>query len=216
MPMVSLPNDHLLQLLALVLLLATFGVVVQADVRRTLKPTAANITTGVVNLIKAPLEAALEVVPTQAPQALAVKADSAARESTAVRRMRYSPHVVAAARASKVDAALIHAVISAESAYDPAALSRTGAVGLMQLMPATAQRYGVTDPWDPEQNIHGGTRYLRDLLRRFPNNLKLTIAAYNAGEGAVAKYGNRIPPYRETRSYVPKVMAYYKEYRATS
>jgi soluble lytic murein transglycosylase-like protein len=102
------------------------------------------------------------------------------RESAAARRARFLPRVIAEARAIHVNPALVHAVISAESAYDPAAISRTGAVGLMQLMPETAQRYGVTDRYDPEQNIAGGTRYLRDLLNRFHSNLKLTIAAYNA------------------------------------
>jgi soluble lytic murein transglycosylase-like protein len=91
-------------------------------------------------------------------------------------------------------------------------VSRAGAVGLMQLMPETAKRYKVTDRHDPEQNIRGGAQYLRDLLRMFNNDLHLTIAAYNAGEKAVMKYGNRIPPFRETLAYVPKVMKFYKQY----
>jgi soluble lytic murein transglycosylase-like protein len=130
-------------------------------------------------------------------------------------RARYARQILAAAQATRVDPALIHAVISAESGYNPSARSRAGAIGLMQLMPATAERYSVTDRWDPEQNIHGGTRYLRDLLVLFNNDLRLAIAAYNAGEEAVMKYGNRIPPYRETVQYVPRVMSFYKIYRTS-
>jgi soluble lytic murein transglycosylase-like protein len=125
---------------------------------------------------------------------------------------RYASQIQAAAMANNVDAALIRAVIAVESAYNPSAVSRTGAVGLMQLMPETARRYNVTDRHDPEQNIHGGAQYLRDLLRMFNNNMRLALAAYNAGEQAVMNYGNRIPPYRETLAYVPKVMKYYERY----
>lgn len=106
----------------------------------------------------------------------------------------------------KVIPELIHAVIEAESAYNPKAISHAGAVGLMQLMPATAERFGVTDRTNPTQNIDGGVRYLRFLLDYFDNDLKLAIAGYNAGEGAVLKYGRKIPPYRETRNYVAKVL----------
>lgn len=128
-------------------------------------------------------------------------------------RSRYASQIQAAAQASNLDPALIHAVISAESGYNPSARSRAGAVGLMQLMPETAARYSVTNRLDPEQNIQGGTRYLRDLLQMFNNDLRLALAAYNAGEKAVVKYGNRIPPYQETVAYVPKVMTYYRKYR---
>lgn len=127
---------------------------------------------------------------------------------------RYAGHIQAAATANNVDAALIRAVITAESGYNPTAVSRAGAVGLMQLMPETASRYNVVDSRDPAQNIHGGTQYLRDLLQMFNNDLRLAIAAYNAGEQAVMKYGNRIPPYRETMAYVPKVLKFYERYRA--
>jgi soluble lytic murein transglycosylase-like protein len=125
---------------------------------------------------------------------------------------RYASQIQAAAMANNVEAALIRAVISVESGYNPSAKSKKGAVGLMQLMPATAKRYKVKNRRDPEQNIHGGARYLRDLLRMFDNSLHLTLAAYNAGEHAVMKYGNRIPPYRETLAYVPKVMKFYVQY----
>jgi hypothetical protein len=106
-----------------------------------------------------------------------------------------------------------HAVISAESAYDTNAISRAGAVGLMQLMPETAKRYGVVNRRNPVDNVDGGARYLRDLLAMFKNDLQLTLAAYNAGEGAVKKYGNKIPPYDETRNYIKKVINFYKKYR---
>ncbi len=111
------------------------------------------------------------------------------------------------ARRYGVSGDLVHAVILAESAYDPKALSHKGAMGLMQLIPETATRYGVTDPWDPAQNLDGGVRYLRDLLGQFKDT-GLAVAAYNAGETAVARYGNEIPPYDETQGYVAKVEAY--------
>jgi soluble lytic murein transglycosylase-like protein len=129
---------------------------------------------------------------------------------------KYSGHVLAAAKETSVDAALIHAVISVESGYNPAARSSAGAVGLMQLMPETARRYGVKNRLDPAQNIRGGARYLHDLQVMFGNNLQLVLAAYNAGEEAVMKYGKRIPPYRETAAYVPKVLGYYKKFRAAA
>jgi soluble lytic murein transglycosylase-like protein len=132
------------------------------------------------------------------------------------KRSRYARNIQTAARAANVDPALIHAVISAESGYNPSARSSAGAVGLMQLMPETAARYSVTNRLDPEQNIRGGTRYLGDLLLMFNNDLRLALAAYNAGENAVVKYGNRVPPYRETVEYIPRVMAYYWRYRAAS
>ena len=128
-------------------------------------------------------------------------------------RSRYNSHVMAASQETQIEPALIHAVISVESAYNPRAISRAGAVGLMQLMPETAKRYGVNNRLDPEQNIHGGARYLRFLMKMFDNNLKLVLAAYNAGEEAVMKYGMRIPPYRETQNYVPKVLHHYERYR---
>ena len=127
---------------------------------------------------------------------------------------RFAPLVAEAARAYQIDAALLHAVISAESGYNPAAVSYKGAVGLMQLMPETAQRYGVKDSFDPAQNIRGGAQYLGYLLQRFGNNLELALAAYNAGENAVIRHGYSIPPYRETLGYVPKVLKLQKNYRS--
>lgn len=129
-------------------------------------------------------------------------------------RLRYDRIIVETADAYGLDSALLHAVITVESKYNPSAVSRKGAVGLMQLMPATARQYGVADLYDPEQNIQGGAKYLRDLLAQFNGDLKLSLAAYNAGENAVARYGNHIPPYRETRNYVSRVMDFYQKYGA--
>jgi soluble lytic murein transglycosylase-like protein len=116
-----------------------------------------------------------------------------------------------ASRKFNVDEALIRAVIYVESRGNPQAVSPKGATGLMQLMPGTARRFGVTDSRDPSQNIHGGTNYLRVLLDLFNGDLKLTLAAYNAGEGAVMKYKNRIPPYAETQEYVQLVLGRYRQ-----
>lgn len=103
---------------------------------------------------------------------------------------------------------LVSAVIRAESGFNPRAVSRTGAQGLMQLMPATASILGVRNSFDPRQNIDGGVRHLRGLIDRFPHSLPLAIAAYNAGEKAVSQYGG-IPPYPETKDYVTKVLSFY-------
>ena len=111
--------------------------------------------------------------------------------------------IASAAVAYGVDERLVHAVIEAESNYQPRARSRTGAKGLMQLMPATARQYAVRDPYDPQANIEAGVRHLKDLLGRF--ELRLALAAYNAGEGAVRTYGG-LPPFAETRNYVARVL----------
>lgn len=108
-----------------------------------------------------------------------------------------------------VPPALVHAIIHTESSEDPSAISEAGAMGLMQLMPGTADAYGVSDPFDPEQNVAGGTALLADLLRQYHGNIKLALAAYNAGSGAVAKYSG-IPPYAETRQYVRAVTSLYR------
>lgn len=126
---------------------------------------------------------------------------------------KFSPTVDYVAQRYKLPRSLLHAVITAESAYNPSAVSRAGAAGLMQLMPETAKRYGVKNRLNPYENIHGGSRYLRDLLAMFNNDLILALAAYNAGENAVKEYGNKIPPYRETQNYVRKVLSYYQRYK---
>ncbi len=122
---------------------------------------------------------------------------------------KYNDLIAKAAAKHQVDPKLLHAVIQAESAYNASAVSSAGAVGLMQLMPDTARRYGVIDRRDAEQNVDGGTRYLKDLLAMFNSNLKLAVAGYNAGEGAVMKYHNTVPPYPETRNYVQQVLSLY-------
>ncbi|GIX30547.1 MAG: hypothetical protein KatS3mg124_1019 [Porticoccaceae bacterium] len=126
------------------------------------------------------------------------------------RRAAWHQAVVRASLESGMPVELLHAVIGVESAYQPRAVSRAGAMGLMQLMPATARRYGVADPFAPEQNLRGGARYLRDLLARYGGRLDLALAAYNAGEGAVDAHGGRVPPYAETRAYVAKVLEHYR------
>lgn len=120
------------------------------------------------------------------------------------------------ARRTEVHPALLRAVIAAESAFDPNAVSRAGAQGLMQLHPKTATRFGVTNPFDPAANVDGGARYLRYLLKRFDNNLELALAAYNAGEEAVERHGRHIPPYAETQAYVPTVLRLYRRFLAQS
>ncbi|VUD68859.1 Membrane-bound lytic murein transglycosylase F [Thalassocella blandensis] len=111
---------------------------------------------------------------------------------------------------------IIYSVIHAESLFNPLAESHAGAAGLMQLMPATAERYGVSDRFNPRQNIRGGSRYLKDLLALFNNDMELALAAYNAGEQTVIRYGNKIPPYRETQQYVKKVLSLFKTYEDKS
>ncbi|WP_227657612.1 lytic transglycosylase domain-containing protein [Candidatus Magnetaquicoccus inordinatus] len=125
----------------------------------------------------------------------------------------YGDLVRDAARQHGLQSALLHSIIRAESNFDPYAVSAKGAVGLMQLMPETARQYGVHDSTDPETNIHGGARFLADLLRQFNNNLELSLAAYNAGPNTVIRYGGTIPPYPETRQYVTRVLRYFREYQ---
>jgi soluble lytic murein transglycosylase-like protein len=120
---------------------------------------------------------------------------------------KFNEYVMNASQKYNVDPDLIHAVIKAESSYNPDAVSPKGAGGLMQLMPDTAIQYGVTDRFSPEENIDGGTKYLKFLLDKYEGDITLAIAAYNAGEGTVDKYGD-IPPYPETRAYVQKVSLY--------
>jgi soluble lytic murein transglycosylase-like protein len=148
-----------------------------------------------------------------------VNAGSAARRprtmlSVPAGQRPFHQHVLAASQVTGVDAALLHAVISVESGYDQRAISRKGASGLMQLMPATAARYGIRDILDPQDNIRAGAHYLRDLLSMFDNDVELALAAYNAGEQAVIRHGRRLPPYAETRRYVPMVIAHYQRLSA--
>lgn len=134
-------------------------------------------------------------------------------ESKPLFNSKFDRIIVEAARHFDVDAALVSAVIKAESDYDPRTLSNKGAQGLMQLMPATATRFGVTNAFDPEANVYAGTRYLRWLLKTFDGNADLAVAAYNAGEGNVWKY-NGVPPFRETVTYINRIAKHLR--RATT
>ena len=124
------------------------------------------------------------------------------------RRSRYDSYIEQYAMSYGVDPVLVRAVIQVESDFNPRCVSNKNARGLMQLIPETARRYGVADVFDPEQNIRGGVKYLADLLSMFPGDLPRALAAYNAGEGAVQRYGG-IPPYEETSTYVKRAMTVY-------
>jgi soluble lytic murein transglycosylase-like protein len=126
------------------------------------------------------------------------------------RSAQYDGVISGAAKAATIQAALVRAVIVVESGFNPRAISKKGAIGLMQLQPATARRYGVKNIYDPGENVRAGARYLSDLLARFDSNLELALAAYNAGEEAVERYGRHVPPFRETLAYVPSVMRVYQ------
>ena len=136
-------------------------------------------------------------------------------ENPALEGKPFQAHVIVAAKGTQLVPALIHAVITAESNYNPNAVSEKGAVGLMQLMPGTARRYGVKDKEikHPEKNIMAGSQYLADLIRMFDGDLKLALAGYNAGENVVVRYGHKVPPYAETQAYVPRVLRVYDQLR---
>ena len=125
---------------------------------------------------------------------------------------RYDRIIRQAARKHGVDSSLIKAVIRAESDFDKHAVSSKGAQGLMQLMPETAKELEVEDSFDPKENIHAGVLYLKRQLKNFQNDVSLALAAYNAGENAVRRYGHRIPPYKETRTFVERVLRYWDEF----
>jgi soluble lytic murein transglycosylase-like protein len=134
------------------------------------------------------------------------------RDKTQARVEKFRALIKQAARRHHLDAALLAAVVHVESGGNPQAVSPAGAQGLTQLIPATAQRFGVNDPFDPVQSLDGAARYLRGLLGQFGGDVSKALAAYNAGEGNVKKYGG-IPPFAETRAYVPAVLAAYDTYR---
>lgn len=132
----------------------------------------------------------------------------------AARRNALEPLVQRIANMHGVHAALLKAIIEVESGFNARARSPKGAIGLMQVMPATAARYGQFNLYSPEQNVDVGTRYLRDLLAMFDGDVRLAVAAYNAGENAVIRNGRRVPPYRETLKYVPMVLERYHRFRS--
>ena len=123
---------------------------------------------------------------------------------------QYDSIIEHAALSAAVESNLLRAVIVVESGFNSHAVSKRGAVGLMQLMPATASRFGVSNPYDAQQNVHAGARYLKFLIDRFGHDIRLALAAYNAGEEAVARNGGQIPPFSETMAYVPRVLKIYK------
>jgi soluble lytic murein transglycosylase-like protein len=125
-------------------------------------------------------------------------------------KSKLTPIIEKVAKDLRLHPGLLHAMVRVESAYNPQAVSKKGAQGLMQLMPATADRYGVANSYDPKQNLEGGARYLKDLLVLFEYDMRLALAAYNAGENAVKRYGNSIPPFPETIDYVDKVLGHYE------
>ncbi len=163
---------------------------------------------GTVHLTDRPTHSGYKLIQLRNKQQLMSRINFRDREKN---RKRFSSLIAEVARLYDVPEALLHALITIESVYDPNAISRAGAVGLMQLMPATARRYGVYDRHNPVANLNGGTRYLKDLLNRFDNKVELALAGYNAGENAVERYGNKIPPFDETQEYVRKVMQLYTE-----
>jgi soluble lytic murein transglycosylase-like protein len=126
------------------------------------------------------------------------------------RAVQYDSIIERAAVSSALEANLLRAVIVVESGFNSRAVSKRGAVGLMQLMPATASRYGVSNPYDAQQNVRAGARYLKFLIDRFGQNIRLALAAYNAGEDAVDRNGGQIPPFSETMAYVPRVLKIYQ------
>jgi len=126
------------------------------------------------------------------------------------RATQYDSIIEKAAVSASVEPNLLRAVIVVESGFNSRAVSKRGAVGLMQLMPATATRFGVSNPYDPRENVHAGARYLKFLMDRFGQNIRLALAAYNAGEEAVERNGGQIPPFTETMAYVPRVLKIYQ------
>jgi soluble lytic murein transglycosylase-like protein len=152
--------------------------------------------------------------PGAAERPAARPAPAAPTDRSPDRFRRYDDVIRQAAALYQIPEALVRAVIAVESDYDPRAVSPVGAVGLMQLMPETARRMEVRDAVDPRENIFGGVRYLRSLANLFNGDLALTVAGYNAGEGAVMRHGG-IPPYAETQDYVVRVLAHYRHYRSS-
>lgn len=166
---------------------------------------------GVTHLSNVPADGRYQVLLRSAPET----SEAGARISPAMlaRSVEFDDIIDTAAAQTSVEAALLRAVIAVESAFDPDAVSKKGARGLMQLMPATARAYGASNVHDPAQNIQAGALYLRDLLKRYENDLELVLAAFNAGEAAVERHGRRIPPFAETRRYVPHVLRVYNSLR---
>lgn len=185
--------------------LCTLSASSQADIYKTVDQS------GVVSFTNKPLGKSSELVARDVKPIPAF----APSDTSPERYTRYDGYIRQAATLYQIPEELVRAVIKVESDFDPRAVSRANARGLMQLIPETAGRMMVTDHFDPRQNIFGGVRYLRVLANTFNGDLELTVAAYNAGENAVIRNGG-IPPYEETQAYVGKVLAYYRHYRAAT
>ncbi|HEX4677333.1 MAG TPA: transglycosylase SLT domain-containing protein [Steroidobacteraceae bacterium] len=166
---------------------------------------------GTVHYSNVPVDTRYQVVIETAHEGLT--AGTASLGALLRKSAQYSKVIETAARASRLEPALVQAVMVAESGGDPNALSKRGARGLMQLMPATARLYGVRNAFDPEQNVRAASQYLRALTDRYQNDLELVLAAYNAGPAAVDLSGGKIPPLRETLDYVPRVLRIYSRLR---
>jgi len=191
----------------LILLSVTAASAVRADIYAFTDPA------GVTHYSNVPIDHRyVSVISEPSPPPPAAISNSDWRSRAAV----YSDLIDEAARRAQVSPALLRAVIAVESAFDPLALSPKGAQGLMQLRPATAKRYGVRRPFDAGENLRGGASYIRDLLKRYGNDLELALAAYNAGEDAVDRHGQKIPPFPETRAYVPTVLKFYRRFLAAT
>jgi len=171
---------------------------------------------GVTHYTNVPADPRYEMLLKAAAEVSLTRAGERMNPSLLARSSGFDAYITEAAQSSSVHPDLLRAVIVVESGFNARAVSRRGAQGLMQLMPATARHYGVRDSFDPAQNIAGGARYLRVLLDRYDNDLHLVLAAYNAGERAVENAGRRIPPFKETRAYVPRVLKVFHALSASS
>jgi soluble lytic murein transglycosylase-like protein len=166
---------------------------------------------GEIRLSNVPVESGYDLLIKEIPPEVDIAPLSPASVANlAAKPLPFDAVVLAAALETSLEPALLHAVIAAESNYDAHARSRRGALGLMQLMPATARRFRVIDPYNPAQNVSAGARYLRELSDLYQGDINLALAAYNAGPQAVNRFGKRIPPYAETQHYVPKVLRLYR------
>jgi len=169
---------------------------------------------GVIHLTNVPSDARYKVFLRSAPEVS--EAGRPISPALLARSAQYDSIIESASASTSIEPELLRAVIVVESGFDAKAVSPKGARGLMQLMPATARAFGARNASDPRQNVHAGARYLRALMDRYHDDLELVLAAYNAGEVAVERHNRQIPPFRETRDYVPRVLRIYRELRALS